>query len=186
MRRSAQAHDPLADYKVHEIKVLSGKEDVPRARQLLESVARQVQPIMRRRQWRVPLLSEFFPRNPNLLGININRGQEIRIRLRPHHRPADFYDDSHIIMTMLHELTHIVHGPHLAPFYKLLDELKAEAEELMAKGVSGTGQGFDAASVGRLGQYSFIPTHNPPEYKKRDAVLKVGSRGISTAGKLTS
>jgi hypothetical protein len=55
-----------------------------------------------------------------------------------------------------------------------------------SQGVSGTGQGFDAASVGRLGQYSFIPTHNPPEYKKRDAVLKVGSRGISTAGKLTS
>lgn len=37
------------------------------ARQLLEQVAKQVQPLMRRHQLRVPLLSEFYPSNPNLL-----------------------------------------------------------------------------------------------------------------------
>ncbi len=34
---------------------------------LLQQVARQVQPILRSRQWKVPLLSEFYPRNPSLL-----------------------------------------------------------------------------------------------------------------------
>ncbi len=43
------------------------------------------------------------------------------------------------------------------------------------QGIRGTGQGFDAASVGRLGTFSFIPQHNPPEHKKRDVALKVRS-----------
>ncbi|KAB1203827.1 Mitochondrial import inner membrane translocase subunit TIM50 [Morella rubra] len=44
---------------------------------------------------------------------------------------------------MLHELCHSVHGPHDASFYKLWDELRKECEELMAKGITGTGEGFD-------------------------------------------
>lgn len=35
---------------MHEIKVLTGKDESSKARQLLEAVAKQVQPIMRRRQ----------------------------------------------------------------------------------------------------------------------------------------
>jgi len=154
-----QSHDPLAEYKVQEIKVLAGNEETAKARQLLEATARQVQPIMRKRQvrcwpspcmhcfacsarrlpqppplhmqtichpppkqrtkndqWRVPLLSEFSPRQPGLLGLNINRGQEVRIRLRPPAGaggPAEFYSDHHVLMVMLHELTHIVHSERL-------------------------------------------------------------------------
>jgi hypothetical protein len=37
------------------------------ARELLEAVASQVQPILRRRKWTVPLLSEFYPQQRNLL-----------------------------------------------------------------------------------------------------------------------
>lgn len=37
------------------------------ARRTLEGVARQVQPILRRRNFTVPLLREFFPRNARLL-----------------------------------------------------------------------------------------------------------------------
>lgn len=37
------------------------------AREVLETVARQVQPILRRRKFTVPLLKEFYPRNPGLL-----------------------------------------------------------------------------------------------------------------------
>ena len=43
----------------------------------------------------------------------------------------------------------------------------------MAKGISGSGQGFDAASRGRLGSHSFIPTHNPPETQLKNVMLKV-------------
>lgn len=34
----------------------------------------QVQPIMRKRSWVVPLLTEFKPPNPNLLGLNVGGG----------------------------------------------------------------------------------------------------------------
>jgi len=40
---------------------------VHQARQILEAVAKQVQPILRRRQLTVPLLKEFYPRNGRLL-----------------------------------------------------------------------------------------------------------------------
>ncbi|KAK3198760.1 hypothetical protein Dsin_022175 [Dipteronia sinensis] len=44
---------------------------------------------------------------------------------------------------MLHELCRNAHGPHNANFYKLWDELRKECEELMSKGITGSGGGFD-------------------------------------------
>ena len=46
----------------------------------------------------------------------------------------------------------------------------------MDKGIKGSGQGFDAASAGRLGSHSFIAQHNPSEGRLRDAMLQVGLR----------
>jgi hypothetical protein len=66
------------EYKVLEIKTL-GKDRDAEARQMLERVAKQVQPIMRKRQWTVRKLSEFIPRSPNLLGLNVNRYEWDRI-----------------------------------------------------------------------------------------------------------
>ena len=43
----------------------------------------------------------------------------------------------------------------------------------MDRGIKGSGQGFDAKSMGRIGAYGFIPTHNMPEHQRRDAMLKV-------------
>jgi hypothetical protein len=45
--------------KVWEIKTLGLVGD-GEARKVLEDVAKQVQPIMRKRKWKVPLLSEFW------------------------------------------------------------------------------------------------------------------------------
>ena len=44
----------------------------------------------------------------------------------------------------------------------------------MDKGIKGSGQGFDAASAGRLGSHSFIVQHNPSEGRLRDVMLQVG------------
>lgn len=43
----------------------------------------------------------------------------------------------------------------------------------MDRGFTGTGQGFDAPAAGRLGAFSFIPMHNPPEHKMADVIRKV-------------
>lgn len=61
-----QVHQ-LDRYKVQEIRTLPGKPDEAAARALLERIAKQVQPIMRRRQFTVPVLLEFYPASPNLL-----------------------------------------------------------------------------------------------------------------------
>jgi DNA-dependent metalloprotease WSS1 len=61
---------------------------------------------------------------------------------------------------MLHELTHNVRGPHDALFYEKLDELTAECEELITKGIVGSGQGFDALSAGRIGGRRLVGDDN--------------------------
>lgn len=59
--------DALDEYKVHEMQELKTKSNRADALKLLQQVARQVQPVLRKRKWTVPRLKEFFPGNPNLL-----------------------------------------------------------------------------------------------------------------------
>ncbi|EKC97956.1 zinc ion binding protein [Trichosporon asahii var. asahii CBS 8904] len=108
------------------------------ARPLLEKIASQVKPIMSKRGWKVGTLAEFLPANPALLGININRGQRIHLRLRPPGNEDTFYEYDQLVL-----LTHIVHGPHDDKFYKLLGELEEEYYGLKSKGYSGEGFNSD-------------------------------------------
>ncbi|KAJ7962707.1 DNA-dependent metalloprotease WSS1-like [Quillaja saponaria] len=141
--------------KVWEIRPLKkiGEND---ARNILEKIAKQVQPIMRRRKWKVQVLSEFCPANPSLQGLNIGQGAEVKLRLRRPKNEWDFFPYEQILDTMLHELCHNEYGPHNTDFYNLLDAIRKECGELMAKGISGTGQGFDLPGR-RLGGFSRQP-----------------------------
>ncbi|EOY12067.1 Zinc ion binding isoform 2 [Theobroma cacao] len=140
-------------HKVWEIKALKRKPGEEEAKKILEKIAKQVQPIMRKHKWRVKLLSEFCPNNPALLGLNVGGGVHVKLRLRRPNRDWDFYPFDQVLDTMLHELCHNAHGPHNASFYKLWDELRKECEELLAKGITGTGEGFDLPGR-RLGGFS--------------------------------
>ncbi|KAK7256975.1 hypothetical protein RIF29_30620 [Crotalaria pallida] len=142
--------------KVWEIKALKRKPNEEQAKKVLEKIAKQVQPIMRKHKWRVKVLSEFCPSNPRLLGLNVGAGIHVKLRLRRPNRDLEFYPFDQVLDTMLHELCHNAHGPHNANFYKLWDELRKECEELMAKGITGTGEGFDLTGR-RLGGYSRQP-----------------------------
>ncbi|KAL1926969.1 hypothetical protein VTP01DRAFT_5299 [Rhizomucor pusillus] len=122
---------------IGEIKVLKRKKDSDKALELLQRIAAEVAPIMTKRSWEVTQLCEFYPGNPNLLGCNINRGYKINIRLRPHYDDTTFLDYNDLLGTMLHELAHIVRGPHDAAFYRLLDELNDELDELILSGKRG-------------------------------------------------
>ncbi|KAK4587806.1 hypothetical protein RGQ29_018989 [Quercus rubra] len=141
--------------KVWEIKPLK-KIGEDEARLILERVAKQVQPIMRKRKWKVNILSEFCPANPSLLGLNIGGGAEVKLRLRRPNREWDFFPYEQILDTMLHELCHNEYGPHNTDFYNLLDEIRKECDELLAKGITGTGKGFDLPGR-RLGGFSYQP-----------------------------
>ncbi|KXJ91219.1 WLM domain-domain-containing protein [Microdochium bolleyi] len=117
--------------------------DYPRAGDALHTlrrVASLVKPLMRARGWVVRQLTEFYPGQENLLGLNVNRGQKICLRLR---YPSDrtlFLPLEEVVDTMLHELAHNVHGPHDGKFHALWNQLRDEHEALAMKGY--TGEGF--------------------------------------------
>uniref|UniRef100_A0A7N0SVS8 Uncharacterized protein n=1 Tax=Kalanchoe fedtschenkoi TaxID=63787 RepID=A0A7N0SVS8_KALFE len=151
--------------KVWEVKPLK-KIGEDEARNILEKIAKQVQPIMRKRQWRVKLLSEFCPSNPSLLGLNVGGGVEVKLRLRRPNRDWDFLPYDQVLDTMLHELCHNEIAPHNADFYKLWDQIRKECEELISKGITGTGEGFDLPGR-RLGGFS----RQPPVSSLRQTAL---------------
>ncbi|KAI0881640.1 WLM-domain-containing protein [Annulohypoxylon maeteangense] len=118
------------------------------ALQILKKVASLVKPMMRARGWKVGQLTEFYPEQHNLLGLNIGRGQRICLRLRYHSDCNQFVPIEQVIDTMLHELAHNVHGPHDEKFHALWNQLREEHESLIMKGY--TGEGFLSAGH-RLG-----------------------------------
>jgi hypothetical protein len=58
---------------------------------------------MRKRGWRVGVLSEFVPEQANLLGLNINRGEQIQVRLRYAADLNQFLPFDQVLDTLLHE-----------------------------------------------------------------------------------
>jgi hypothetical protein len=82
-------------------------------------------------------------RNPwinRITGLNINRTERILVRLRYHHDSRQFLSIEQVTDTLLHELSHIVFGPHNADFNNLWNELRDEHQSLLMKGY--TGEGF--------------------------------------------
>ncbi|KAJ1643111.1 hypothetical protein LPJ64_005084 [Coemansia asiatica] len=151
---------------VGSVHALKRRSNPNKALELLHRIAAQVRPIMEKRGWKVGTLREFFPNNPNLLGLNVNHGQEIRIRLRPSFDDKKFLIYEDLLGTMLHELVHIVRGPHDAVFYAKLDELKREAEELLDRGYTGDGFFSQGSRVG------LDVSHNAPRHEMRERALR--------------
>ncbi|KAI9699185.1 MAG: hypothetical protein M1820_007264 [Bogoriella megaspora] len=119
---------------------LRGLPRAQEALQKLRKIASLVKPIMRKRGWRIGSLTEFLPEDTRLLGLNINRTDKICIRLRYTPDPSQFLPTETVVDTMLHELSHVVHGPHDAKFHGLWNELRDEHFSLSMKGY--TGEGF--------------------------------------------
>ncbi|RMZ84617.1 hypothetical protein DV737_g1118, partial [Chaetothyriales sp. CBS 132003] len=123
--------------------VFEHMSDKPRGLEALErlrKIASIVKPLMRQRNWVVGTLAEFYPTEHNLLGLNINRGQKICLRLRYPGDDHQFLPLENVVDTMLHELAHNVIGPHNQEFHALWDKLRDEHEALVRKGY--TGEGF--------------------------------------------
>lgn len=58
----------MADVYVRTFTHLKDRHRADDALKLLQKIASLVKPIMRKRGWVLPVLAEFFPDNPNLLG----------------------------------------------------------------------------------------------------------------------
>ena len=143
----------------------------------LRKIASLVKPIMRKRGWHVGTLAEFLPSNQQLLGLNINHGQKICVRLRYTHDPSTFLPVEQCVDTMLHELSHIVHGPHDAKFHALWDELRSEHETLLFRGY--TGEGFLTPGHRLGGGGNMPPTHEIRRLARQNAENDRLSRNAS-------
>lgn len=141
--------DPLIDEYQHDIHRPRAAE----ALQALQKIASLVKPIMRQRNWRVGTLCEFFPEERNLLGLNVDRGKKICLRLRYPGDDRQFLPIEEVTDTMLHELCHNVWGPHDENFHALWNQLRDEHEALVRKGYTGEGflgQGRTLGGSGRI------------------------------------
>ncbi|KAJ7070561.1 WLM-domain-containing protein [Mycena amicta] len=146
-----------------------------RALEMLQRVASLVKPIMRKHGWILPELSEFFPAQANLLGLNVNGGQKILLRLRPAHSPDTFLEEEGVVQTMLHELTHNVHGPHDDKFYKFLSGLQDEYDALQRSGYAGEGFFSKGHRVGTN------VSHNLPPHLARSKAIEAAEKRKQTA-----
>ncbi|KAH8119143.1 WLM domain-containing protein [Phellopilus nigrolimitatus] len=149
---------------------LKGRARANDALPLLRRIASLVKPVMRKHSWKLPVLAEFFPNNPSLVGLDVNGGQKILLRLRPPEAPNTFYDEEQLVAVMLHELTHNVHGPHDDKFYKFLSELEAEYDTMKRSGYDG--EGFYSKGI-RLG---VGVSHNLPSHLARTKALQAAER----------
>ena len=135
---------------------------------LLRRVASMVKPLMRARGWTVGSLSEMLPDQANLLGLNVNRGEKILLRLREPYDRTIFLPFEKIVDTMLHELSHIVHGPHDAKFHALWDQLRDELDGLIMKGYTGEGFLGKGQRLGGGGGYG-VPPHEACRLARAEA-----------------
>lgn len=154
----------------HKVETLGWDNDTE-AKSLLQRAANQVKPIMAKRQWAVPILAEFYPRARNLLGLNHNHGEKIEIRLRSPSNRSSFLQYESILGTLLHELVHIEVGPHNAAFYKLLDVLNKECDQLIATDNDGNTSSDFVGQGRKAGDWA---SRNAPRHQ-------AGNRAVSAA-----
>ncbi|KAM7208097.1 DNA-dependent metalloprotease WSS1 [Naviculisporaceae sp. PSN 640] len=173
--RAMAEHDPL-------VMSYSHLSDLPRAKEALHTlkkIASLVKPIMRARGWRVGELAEFWPDQANLLGLNVNKGQKILVRLRHPGDKTQFMPTQQVIDTMLHELAHIVHGPHDDNFHALWNKLRDEHEDLVQKGYTGEGFLSEGHRLGGSSSSRRLPMHEARRLARQAAekrkILSSGS-----------
>ncbi|KAK0733419.1 WLM domain-containing protein [Lasiosphaeria miniovina] len=166
-------HDPLVLSFSH----MKGFGREKEALHTLKKIASLVKPIMRARGWKVGELAEFYPDEHNLLGLNVNRGQRILLRLRYAGDRTQFLPFEQVADTMLHELSHIVHGPHDQKFHALWNQLRDEHEGLALKGYTGEGFLSDGYRLG--GSTRRVPMHEARRLARaaaeKRATLSTGS-----------
>lgn len=116
-----------SDVRFGTIKVLDGWPNADRARSILDRLARDpgIVGVMKQHNWRVGTLSELSPLEVTILGLNQNRGQEIKLRLR---FQEGFRSYASIKEVLYHELAHNEIDDHNSEFHALTRRIKKEAE----------------------------------------------------------
>ncbi|KDR80828.1 hypothetical protein GALMADRAFT_241288 [Galerina marginata CBS 339.88] len=127
-------------YRFHDMKALEHLPNPASALALLRRLSEDsaIKHVMQQHKFTVGLLTELAPHeHPELLGLNENAGQAIKLRLR-----TDKYDGfrlySEVRRVLCHELTHNVWGDHDENFKALNSRLNREVAEFERSVKDGT------------------------------------------------
>lgn len=101
--------------------------DPQKSQKMLENIYGQVYPIIKRKGFKINFLSELPYTTRDLMGMNVNK---VCIHIKLRFSETDFYDESIIMDTMLHEIAHCAHRQHDRDFWNLFNELCDEYEKL--------------------------------------------------------
>lgn len=104
------------------ITYLKRRPNAETAKDILHDINNSVALLMRENGLKVKTLSEFYPKQKNLYGLNVNHGLKIMLRLRQPLDDSRFLSREEIMNTMIHELTHNRVGPHNDKFKKQMSE----------------------------------------------------------------
>ncbi|KAJ6491579.1 WLM-domain-containing protein [Mycena vulgaris] len=140
VRSTASASTSDHQYRFHELIPLPHLPNPDSALTVLRRLAndKAIRHVMQMHKFSVSVLTELDPKErPDLLGLNTNRGEEIKVRIR-----TDSYDGfrvySEVRRTLCHELAHNVFGPHDNDFKELNSQLNREVAEFERAAVEGT------------------------------------------------
>ncbi|TFY68846.1 hypothetical protein EVJ58_g763 [Rhodofomes roseus] len=138
--RSTSSPSALSQYTFHHIEPLAHLPEPASARALLTRLANDpaIRHVMQTHHLAVGLLTELAPHEqPHLLGLNVNAGQAIKLRLR-----TDRYDGfrlySEVRKVLCHELTHNVWSDHDNNFKEMNSRLNREVAEFERAAAEGT------------------------------------------------
>ncbi|KAF8301733.1 putative WLM domain containing protein [Trypanosoma cruzi] len=100
------------------------------AREYMQRLLVRAHAILSAHNWKIRHLKEFYPRSARLLGLNVNRGDEVCVRFRAPSAKNTFLPFTDVICTMLHELAHCRYSRHDKYFWGLYSQLVTECEQL--------------------------------------------------------
>ncbi|KAG6896216.1 hypothetical protein C0992_009684 [Termitomyces sp. T32_za158] len=140
LRSTGTADSSMLNYRFHQLKPLDHLPNPASALALLTKLSEDpaIRHIMQIHKFSVGTLTELAPHeHPELLGLNVNAGQAIKLRLR-----TDRYDGFRLYRevrrVLCHELTHNVWGDHDNNFKELNSKLNREVADFERAAVNGT------------------------------------------------
>ncbi|KAL6930144.1 hypothetical protein ACO0SA_001551 [Hanseniaspora valbyensis] len=139
---------------------------------MLYSLSHKVSKLMHKNNLRIIHLQEFHPKQENLLGMNVNKGSKILLRLRHNKDPYLLMDEESVLDTLLHELVHNSIGPHNTHFHKLWEDYRQQQWANLTLGLYNNFLGKGARLGGRINNGSGSIGGNVP-------LLKIGGRQIN-------
>lgn len=168
------------DYGFGKIEALPGFSDANEVEAILQRLATDggILSAMRERRWRVGALKEMPPEGRVgvdpvcVLGYNVNRGQEIRLRVRTDDRKG-FRSISQLLHVLAHELAHNVCDQHDNEFKETMRWVERKIKHVDWRGAGG--HVLSDGSVARAIPTSRIAASSPGTTRENPSVSNVAA-----------